>query len=287
MNEAAEDFQTIDMDDGAQTPFFKSRIATEGDARILYIEPSTETMDSEREIIRRDAVIAAWPGYKAFGNVDLEHWTMRPPPGIKPGEEKRFQIGIPLDFYPERMVLKAELHRGEGQQAEVANEVWQSLTELVPPRRYYPSMAGKYLQRECTRSSCIVKAFLWRNTALAAEPINKSVRQVSLNEFFKSVTSGYATDISGLTGGQAIQKQSIQRGVLANIPEFNRLAQQYMKGEHCPHTQAPKFSVENLVAHFQECGGFDEPTAKAAAARLLRKTKAALEKSKDTAARAA
>jgi len=49
-------------------------------------------------------------------------------------------------------------------------------------------------------------------------------------EFMKSVTSGYETNISGLTGGQAIQLQSIEDALLATVQEerhfvaFNELS---------------------------------------------------------------
>jgi len=264
-----DDYRIVEQDDALM---FKARPATEGAKRFVWIEPSNEERDAEREIILRKAVVAAWPHYKQFGNLDREHWTMRPPQGVKPWDAKYFEIGRPRDFYPDAMVLKAEIYQGEGRGVEQANLVWDMLKAGAA---FYPSMGGKYLARRCEDDGCVVSSFLWSNTALADEPVNKAVRAVStlpFDTFLKAVTSGYATDIAGMTGGRAMQLQSIGRGVAASTPAYRRAARTYVDGlgtDACPHTRA-KPSIAAMVSHFRECGGMDDADAQAATARLLK-----------------
>lgn len=262
--------------------FLKARPATEGDRRFLYIEPSTEDRDGQKEVIEQDALAKSSDHFLKFGNIDLEHKTLIGTRlGLTPEESRLYEIGHPVDVKTTPHILvKAELYRGEGETAKWANFVWKSQTEQMPPRRLYPSVGGRYLDRRCGPKGCVVKAVVWNNIGLAPEPVNTAVKAVSIvpfDEFFKAVVAGYSTDSTAMTGGRATTLQSIQGGVIQQTQGGNKrknyaaLAHKFLKtvgAGSCSHT-TEKPTLASLVAHFRDCEGVGEPQAKAYAAHLI------------------
>jgi hypothetical protein len=83
-----------------------------------------------------------------YGNIDLEHRTQV---GAKAGISNYdlFEIGHPvaLKMDGRRTFVKAEIYRGNSRVAEWANQVWDSLTKVAPPARWYPSVGGEVLEK--------------------------------------------------------------------------------------------------------------------------------------------
>ena len=260
---------------GAGPVMFKARPALEGDRRFIWVEPSNENPDLENERVMQKALAADADGYLKFGNLDRNHWTLRPPPGMPWGDAQLMAIGRPVQVITEpRIIVKGELFRGEGRAVEQANLVWDQL-QLIPPPPFFPSIGGRYIDRQCTDKGCIVKALIWRNIALASEPINQTVKAVSLlplDTFAKAITAGYGTDSAGLTGGGALRRESLQGSMVRQV-QGNRGAAARLMGRlgtgSCRHTRSKgKPSHDELLAHFQECEGHDAATAEATATML-------------------
>ena len=192
-------------------------------------------------------------------------------------------IGRPVQVITEpRIIVKGELFRGEGRAVEQANLVWDQL-QLIPPPPFFPSIGGRYIDRQCTDKGCIVKALLWRNIALASEPINQTVKAVSLlplDTFAKAITAGYGTDTAALTGGGALRRESLQGSMVRQI-QGDREAAGRLMGRlgtgSCRHTRATgKPSHKDLIEHFRECEGHDDEKAAATATMLKALAEAAV-----------
>lgn len=251
----------------------KARPSTEGDRRILYIEPSNEQRDAHGEVIEQEALRKSADYFAKFGNIDLHHYSMIGPRVLKldPVEAKSYEIGLPIDVRRESPIMvKAEIYQGEGRMVEKANFFWDSITKVSPAVRWYPSVAGVYLDRRPSDEGTIVKAVNWSNIGFDQRPVNQAVKAVSLmplSEFWKAVTAGYGTDVAQLSGGQAVQLQSLDRR-----PAYAAAAAKYMRTvgtDRCEHTRGTP-TLAKLVAHFRDCESMDDSHARAAAARLLR-----------------
>lgn len=260
---------------------FKARPATEGDDRFVYCEPTNPNRDIQREVVERDAVAKAAGDYLKFGNIDIDHLTMIGPRlGMTPEQAKLYEIGLPVDVTvtPAGLVfVKAQIYRGDHKGVEQANFFWDSITNQIPARRWYPSIGGRTIQKTCDASGCAIKALAWTNTAFAKEPVNHTVKAVSLmpfDVFAKALTAGYGTDSATLTGGAALRRESLAPTVAHNNgPAYEYARRRYeenlKRGAGCEHTSS-RPTLASIVAHFRDCEGCDPGTAKAYAARLLR-----------------
>lgn len=258
---------------------FKATPHTEGDRRIVYCEPSTEARDQQREKILRSALVEAAPHFLKFGNIDTDHATMLwKSMGLSPDEGRAREIGLPLDvLFEPTIVVKAEIYRGDSAQAREANYFWSTLTELSPPKRWYPSVAGRNAVRDCDDDGCVIRAFKWVNLAFAKEPVNQAVRPISLglDAFAKAITAGYGTDSAALAGGAALRRESLHphvvRAVQGGEAHHRKAAADYLRGivtGACAHARGHQ-SLATLIEHFTKCAGLAEADARQAATTLL------------------
>ncbi len=265
-------------------PFFKARVATEGDARFLYCEPSSGQWDLEGERTLAKALLDSADYFLKFGVIDIGHFSMAVPKLRKAARELGYdpdlcRVGNPVDV---RMgdngvvVVKAELFQGDSAAAEQANRLWENLTAKA---RYYPSIGGARLAKSCTLDKrCTITALKWTNIGLWQEPIDlavKAVTTVPMDVFAKALIAGGGTDVATLENGAALRQQSIEGDT-----RFYRAAAAYLRGDACPHVtgDAPTHAV--IKAHFHDCCGFDQDTAAEAADRLLWEVSAYLSESK-------
>lgn len=211
----------------------KATPSTEGDDRIIYVEASREERDQQGEVVLQKALQDSADHFLKFGVVDLDHKSMPAvarQQGIDNPEE--WAIGQPVEvkFGPGVTMVKARLYQGDTPLAHRANTVWDGLTKLNPPARYYASVGGAVLGREVKidprtkeRVAVITKS-RWNNLALSAQPVNQHLSTAtttpigvftkSLGGFVvKALEAGTATDVSTLTGGAALGKQSLDRKI--------------------------------------------------------------------------
>jgi hypothetical protein len=225
----------------------KARPATEGRERIIYVEASSEARDQEGEIVLSKALKDSLDVFMKFGVVDLDHKSM---PGVAhkygiPQEDcPKWIVGQPVGvrFDGDKTIVKAQLRQGDTPLAAQANQVWDGLTNLNPPDRYYASVGGSVLSREIRidpktkdRIPVITKT-RWNNLALSLQPINQhlgAATTLPIGTFAKAfggfvlnkaMEAGYATNSVGMTGGQALATQSLDTGIHSYFDFRERLS---------------------------------------------------------------
>lgn len=222
----------------------KATPASEGGNRFIYFEAANEGRDQQDEIVLAKALEESAEHYTRYGNVDIDHKSM-PSVAKQYGIEnpELWEIGTPVDvrFDGSRTFVKAQLFSGDTPLAEKANLVWDSMTKLNPPRKYYPSVGGKILAKSFKIDSRtgdkigVVSKVRWTNVAISQHPVNQHVGRVATIPFgvlakswgadgfdmTKALEASYATDAAGKTGGAALGMQSLDRGHKTPVSYFD------------------------------------------------------------------
>lgn len=230
----------------------KASPVEEGGERFVYVEASKESRDQQGEIVLAKALQESVDIFRKFGVVDLDHKSMPSVAkmyGITAPEE--WIIGQPIEvrFQGDMTFVKAHLRRGDTALAERANRVWDGLTKVTPPDRYYASVGGSVLGRE-VRIDPMTKARVpvitktrWNNLALSLNPVNPDLNPASttpvgtfakaLGGFVvaKALEAGYATDSAAMTGGQALGMQSLDRRPKSYFDARNRISAAMTSGK--------------------------------------------------------
>lgn len=221
----------------------KATPAEEGGERILYIEASNEGIDYQNEVVLQKALTDSASYFLRHGNIDLSHYTIM---GAKSGLANfmEYEIGKPVDVSTlgGKTFVKGQLYQGDSPMAKNADMVWNSLTRQQPPSRWYPSVGGAVLEKsvktdpESGEKVAVVSSVRWSNIALDRCPVNRTVPEVSAVPvgvfakslggfvFSKTLSSGYETDVSAMTGGQALAKQSLHGKIHSYFDFRNRLS---------------------------------------------------------------
>ncbi|HEY0206513.1 MAG TPA: hypothetical protein VGC15_20465 [Acetobacteraceae bacterium] len=214
--------------------FFKAQAVEEAGERFVYLEASNEARDLQGEIVLAKALEESAPYYLRYGNLDLDHLTQI---GAKQGIKNPYlyEIGRPVDVQCSRgrTFVKAAIYAGDTPVAEHANAYWDSVTKLRPGKRWYPSVGGQVMDKgpafdPATRTTgVVVKTVRWTNIGLSATPVNPAVPEVSTVpigtlakcwgaaglDLSKALEAGAGTDSATLSGGAALRKQSLDRGI--------------------------------------------------------------------------
>jgi hypothetical protein len=221
----------------------KATPATEGMDRIIYVEASKEAKDIEGEIVLSKALKESAEYFLKFGVLDLDHKSMPSVAqkfGLIPEE---WAIGQPMAvrFDGDMTFVKAKLYAGDTPLATKANNVWDGMTKLNPPARYYASVGGQVLGREIRIDPQtgdkipVVSKTRWNNLALSSSPVNPHLNIASsapmgiftksLNGYvMKALEASYSTDSAGLTGGGAMRMQSLDTSVKSYFDFRERLS---------------------------------------------------------------
>jgi hypothetical protein len=233
----------------------KATPAEEGGERIIYIQASDETTDAQGEKVLCKALQDSADTFLRYGSLDIDHIVLMGPKSGLPNFME-YEIGRPIDvgFSEGRTFVKAQLYRGDGALARNANMVWESMTRLTPPARWYPSVGGasgpKRIEIDpLTKARTpVIDTVRWTNLALSRTPVNQSVpvaSHIPVGVFAKSLggfvihksegavpalVAGYGTDVATLSGGGALRGQSLA-GRISNYWQFSeRLAGDLRKG---------------------------------------------------------
>ncbi|EKK5568002.1 hypothetical protein PN823_004422 [Enterobacter hormaechei] len=208
----------------------KARPAVEAGARFIYFEASNEGVDQQGERVLARALKESKEHFLKFGNIDIDHYTMiGPRAGIS--DYQSYEIGQPVDvqFRGERTFVKARLYEGNTMLAAKANEVWESMTALNPPAKWYPSVGGAILEKsqqvdpKTGDKVTLIEKVRWTNVGLSRTPVNQHLPTAtahavgtfakSLNGFvLKALEASFATDRTALVGGGALGVQSLDKG---------------------------------------------------------------------------
>lgn len=243
------DFLSIEM-------MLKATPAQEGDQRFVYLEASREARDQQNDVVLAKALADSADHFMKFGNLDIDHKSM-PSVAKMYGIERPelWEIGSPVDvrFDGASTFVKALLYSGDTPLAENANMVWDSMTKLNPPKRWYPSVGGKILAKsvkidpDTGDKVGVVSNVRWNNVALSPHPVNQHVGGVATIPFgvlakswsaaegfnmTKALEASYATDAMGKTGGAAFGAQSLDTGAPHSYFDFrDKLAKALKSGE--------------------------------------------------------
>jgi hypothetical protein len=266
--------------------FLKATPFMEGDNRFLYFEAANEARDFQNEVVLAKALAESAEYYLRYGNVDLDHITLT---GAKKGipDYNLFEVGRPVDVKLDstRTFVKSQIYRGDGPVAEKANHLWASVTDLSPPARWYPSVAGQIIERggpPGTPEHSIIKKVRWINVGLSRTPVNPEVSTVStipMDVFAKcwgaggidmakaesgavGLTAGYGTDDAALTGGAALRTESLDHGV-QSYWDFRDRAAGDILNKSCPQT------AEGITAHAASKYGVSKSQAAEWTARFM------------------
>lgn len=208
----------------------KATPSEEGGLRYIYVEASKESRDQQGEVVLSQALQDSADIFRKFGVVDLDHKSM---PAVARKYEiehpEEWVVGQPVDvsFRDGTTFVKAQLRQGDTPLATRANRVWEGLTAVIPPDRYYASVGGSVLERAARIDPAthdkvqVVSKVRWDNLALSLQPVHPDLKPASivpigifaksLGGFVlgKALEASYATDVASLTGGSALGMQSI------------------------------------------------------------------------------
>jgi hypothetical protein len=209
----------------------KATPVTEGGERFVYFEASNQGLDQTNEIVAAKALKDSSDYFLRYGNIDIDHYTML---GAKSGipDYPLYEIGRPIDVrqHGEKTFVKAQIYSGEGSAARRANDFWSSLVDISPPQRWYPSVGGAVLEKSVevdpkTKSRmAVISKVRWSNIGVSKTPVNQHVPScatVPVGAFAKSLTAsgalnlskalemGHSTDSASMSGGAAMQKESL------------------------------------------------------------------------------
>lgn len=266
----------------------KATPSEEGGKRLLYIEASNEDVDHQNEMVLQKALGDSADYFKRHGNIDISHFSMLGPKQGIPNYME-YEIGKPLDVQVngKKTFVKAVLYDGESAMAKNANMVWDSLTKQLPPARWYPSVGGQVLAKsvrvdpETNDKVAVIEKVRWNNLALDRNPVNKSVPEIStapigtfakaLGGFIvaKTLTAGYGTDSSSLTGGSALRQQSLDGAMYTNYRD--RIAKALLSG-HIGRSPGQK----DLIDHCRKDFGLNAEQSAEVVSRFMRDLKVGL-----------
>lgn len=214
---------------------FKARPSEEKGERFIYLEASREGTDQQNDIVLAKALEESAPHFLKFGNIDIDHKSM-PSIAERYGitDPEAWEVGVPEEVRVDgpAVFVKARLFQGDTPLAARSNMVWDSMTKLSPPARWYASVGGATLARregvdQLTKSKVsFVTKVRWSNLAISRQPVNQHVAAASTIPFgilakcwtpsgfdmAKALEASYATDVSQLTGGGALGMQSLDTG---------------------------------------------------------------------------
>lgn len=215
----------------------KARASEEGGERFIYLEAAREGVDQQNECVLAKALEDSAEHFLRFGNIDIDHKTMpviAKAYGLSAAEAQNHEIGVPEDVRVDgtSVLVKARLYKGDTPLAANANMVWDSMTRLNPPKRWYASVGGATLAKATgidpnTKSRVdYVTKVRWSNLAISQQPVNQHVSPVSTIPFgalakcwtpegfdmAKALEASYATDAAMKTGGAALGMQSLDQG---------------------------------------------------------------------------
>ena len=223
----------------------KARAAVEGNDRIIYVEASREKNDLQNEVVLAKALKESAEHFLKFGVLDMDHKSMPNVAkmyGIDNPDE--WAVGQPMDvrFDGDVTLVKAKLYSGDTPLANRANIVWEGLTKLSPPARYYASVGGAVLGREVRTDPktkerfAVITKTRWNNLALSLNPVNQHLSAATtmpVGTFAKSLggyvitkglEAGYGADVATLTGGGAMRQQSLDGQIQSYFDFRNKLS---------------------------------------------------------------
>lgn len=241
------------------------KASTSGDKRIVEVEASNESMDSEGDVILQRALLDSSASFVKSGHLDIDHLSEI---GERLGIDNPsgYIIGRPVevkDLGKGRTGVVGEIRRSkDGKVSAKSNkydEFWESL-QSDPPVQWSASIYGFPISGQiddCRTGTCdvdatrfLVKGLDWRSLAFTRNPINTAIKGMA-----RIVTAKSRIELIKSTG---IVKAS--GGAYAGMPlswprNMDELWGQYSRhNASCPHSEGTN-SVLGFTNHFLYCCG--------------------------------
>lgn len=240
----------------------KATPSAEGGKRFIYFEASNEGVDQQGERVLAKALAESADFFLKFGNIDIDHYTILGPK-LGMANAMNYEIGRPVDvsIRGEKTFVKAELYQGNVPLAEQANMVWESMTGLNPPARWYPSVGGAVLAKsmqinpENGDKVAVIDKVRWSNVGMSRTPVNQHLPSAtavpigtfakSLNGFvMKALEASYSTDAASISGGGAFGTQSLDTGKPHSYYDFR----ERLSGD-LDHQLVKSQTEDGMIAH--------------------------------------
>lgn len=231
---------------------------------MIIIEASNDNLDFDEEKVLQTALMNSKDYFLQNGVVSYDHKHIPSPDHFKeyPNyNEEQFILGHPVDAWldPETNVVKvkAVLYPGVDRAAEIIKKLKsgaKSVKASVGGRR--PVKEDRF-DPQVMKVVPTITSVLWDEIALTYKPVNQTLGATILSpkEFVKSLTAGSSADPGAMTGGNALQAQSIEiEPVRATVidfedyikdPETVRLMKMYKSGE---------ISEKDVLDHIEDAG---------------------------------
>jgi hypothetical protein len=221
----------LQIDCGSQ--FCKAFPEVEGGQRVLYMQASTPSIDSQNERILTDALMESKDWFLKHGRIDLDHatvWKLIRDTELDPGNPYIREIGIPKEVILKHekgepsVWVKAEIFQSKNpnnQATKAADWFWETL-ELEPPMPWYPSVAGSLLPGGTTetfengKKIRTINKLRWHSIGLTRTPINSNlstINTVPMGAFVKALLSGDPACESFAVAGQDADQTLNQLGI--------------------------------------------------------------------------
>ena len=252
---------------------FKATPAEEAGERMIYMEVSNETLDAQGERVLAKALQESATEYERFGNVDIDHISIM---GARAGipDYLLYEIGRPVLARVDgaRTFVKAQLYQGDTPVARQANIVWDSLTKLNPPGRWYPSVGGAVLEKsyevdpDTQAKIGVVKRVRWTNVALSRTPVNQALPTAAAMPFgvfakcwgdsglnlqkAEGLVAGQQYAIADAPGGHALRGQSLDRKIQSYWQFRDRLSADLRAGAARADRDHPTALLEHCIQHY-------------------------------------
>lgn len=236
--------------------------------RILTLESSCTSLDSEGDVITQDALLKSAEYYLEEGHIDIEHYSElgKLPQydwlGIR--DPDSWIVGKPvevIDLGNYRTGIKAEIYQSpDGKIDPFVNKydwVWQKI--LNEPGMWKASVYG-YPGNDTQDGGCVIgtdgqvcatryliKSFRWHSTALTRNPINKSLKypvQIVTAKSFAAKLGNIDKELLNpmMNSHKIFYREGLRKSYFSHMLI------------NCPETNAGRnVNVNSICNHFMKC----------------------------------
>ena len=182
----------------------------------IIIEASNDNLDFDEEKVLQEALMASRDYFLQNGIISYDHRHLPSPENLKEdpswNEEKNI-LGHPVDAWLDgkTVKVKAVLYPTVERAAEIIKKLQanaKTVRASVGGRR---SSRDMIYDENLGKNVKAITAVLWDECALTYKPVNQTLGPTILSpkEFVKSLSAGASTNPATMTGGNALQVQSI------------------------------------------------------------------------------
>jgi len=214
------------------TPFNNTQVlikADEKDPFTIYIGASSESIDSQQDVLFMKALEAEAESFLKKGLLSWDHLH-------KVKDDPKFIIGEPLDVRfdkaEKKTYVKGKLYQHVDYAVKVANLLLSKCTRLG-------ASVGGFIKskKSILKSISGILKVIWDELAVTYKPVNQdtmgNVSLIPIGAFVKALSVGSGVDASKFIGGRAMMPESMQGAVTLNYlqPILNELVWRVKSGD--------------------------------------------------------